>query len=103
MRFVTALFVWLSFLAAYGCGSGGVVTPKATSDSVTGLIKPILEGIAETGDRAAFGELKSYIQEDMASVDQAKSDALLKDFKELQGLSGASRIKAKAQEMLSKL
>jgi hypothetical protein len=103
MRLITALFVWLSFLAACGCGSGDVVIPKATSDSVTGLIRPILEGIAESGDRAAFSELKSYIQEDLASVDQAKSDALMKDFKELQGLSGANRIKAKAKEMLAKL
>ena len=34
MRLITALFVWLSFLAAYGCGSGDIVIPKATSDSV---------------------------------------------------------------------
>lgn len=102
MRFLTSLILLLSVLAVFGCG-GDVVTPQTTADSVTGLIKPILEKVAETGDRETVGELKSYIEEDLAGVDQAKSDVLMKDFQELRSLSGAEKIKAKAREMLTRL
>jgi hypothetical protein len=92
----------LSVIAVLGCG-GRVVAPESTPDSVTGIIKPLLEKLVETGDRETVGELDSYIEEDLAGVDQAKSDALLKDVRELQSMSGANQIKAKAREMLTKL
>ena len=44
-----------------------------------------------------------HLSEDLAGVDQAKSDALMKDYNELAGMSGAAQIKAKAKEMLGKL
>ena len=101
MRFLTSLLL-LCAIAVVGCSEKAVV-PETSTESVIGLIKPILEKIAETGDREAVGELKSYIEESLAGVDQAKSDALMKDYNELQSMSGSSQIKAKAQEMLSKL
>lgn len=101
MRFLTSLLL-LCAIAVVGC-SEEVVVPETSTESVTGLIKPILEKIAETGDREAVGELKSYLGESLADVDQAKSDALMKDYNQLQSMTGSSQIKAKAQEMLSKL
>jgi hypothetical protein len=101
MRFLTSLLL-LCAIAVVGC-NGDAVVPETSTESVTGLIKPILEKIAETGDREAVGELKSYIEESLAGVDQAKSDALMKDYNELRAMSGSSQIKAKAQAMLSKL
>lgn len=103
MRFLMSLMLLLSVIAVFGCG-GDVATRETTTDTVTtDLIKPTLERIAETGDREVVGELKSYIQESLASVDQAKSDALMKDWQEMSSMSSAAQIKAKAEEMLSKL
>ena len=103
MRFLMSLVLSLSVVAVFGCGDKDVAIPQPTTDSVAGLIKPKLEMIAETGDRELVGDLKSYIQEDLAGVDQAKSDALMKDYNELAGMAGAAQIKAKAKEMLGKL
>jgi hypothetical protein len=103
MRFLMSLALSLSVVAVFGCGDKDVAIPQTTTDSVAGLIKPILEKIVETGDRELVNDLKSYIQEDLAGVDQAKSDALMKDYNELAGMSGAAQIKAKAKEMLGKL
>jgi len=103
MRFLMSLILVLSVMAVSGCGGGQVVTPTTTTDSVTSLIKPILERIAETGDREAVTELKSYIEEDLAGVDQAKSDALMKEWVELNSMTGPAQIKEKAKAMLSLL
>lgn len=103
MRFVMSLMLLLVALSVSGCGEN-VVEREATPQAVTtGQIKPLLEKIAQTGDKEAVGELKSYIEEGLGEVDKAKADALMVDYKELQGMSGADKIKAKAQEMLGKL
>lgn len=103
MRFWMCLMLVLSVLVISGCGGGQVVTPTSTTDSVTGLIKPILEKIAETGDHEAVTEVKSYIEEDLAGVDQAKSDALMKEWNEMNAMTNPAQIKEKAQAMLSSL
>ncbi len=103
MRFFLSFMLLIGVLAVVGCGGGSVDTPETSTDSVTQIIKPILENLAATGDLEGAEELGSYIEEDLAGVDQAKSDALLKDWRELQSMSGTAAIKAKAQEMLSKL
>ncbi len=102
MRFLLAVIFAVSAAGLFGC-SEDVAIPETTQESVAGLIKPKLEKIAETGDRELVDDLKSYIVEDLAGVDQAKSDALMKDYNELAGMSGAEQIKAKAKEMLGKL
>ena len=103
MRSWMSLIVVLSVLVASGCGGGQVVTPTSTPDSITGLIRPILEKIAETGDPQAVTEVKSYIEEDLASVDQAKSDALMKEWNEMNAMTNPAQIKEKAKAMLSSL
>lgn len=103
MRFLAAVMLLMSLVVVIGCGGGQVATPEATPSSVVSLIKPVLEKIASTGDRETVGELKSYIEEDLAGVDKAKSDALLADYNELVKLTDPAQIKAKAQGMLSKL
>jgi hypothetical protein len=103
MRFWMFLMLVLSVLVVSGCGGGQAVIPESTTDSVTSLIKPILEKIAETGDHEAVSEVKSYIEEDLAGVDQAKSDALMKEWNEMNAMTNPAQIKEKAQAMLSML
>lgn len=103
MRLVMSVLLLAGALSVSGCGEN-VVEREATPQAVTtGQIKPLLEKISQTGDMEAVGELKSYIEEGLGAVDKAKADALMADYKELQSLSGADKIKAKAKEMLSKL
>lgn len=104
MRPILGLMLLFCVVGLVGC-DGPVDVPQTTTDSVGGLIKPILERIAESGDFQGEGgeELKSYIEEDMAGVDAAKSQSLLQDYEQLSTLRGAAEVKAKAQEMLSKL
>jgi hypothetical protein len=103
MRFFLSLMLLVSVLALVGCGGGSAVTPETTTDSVTEIIKPLLERLAETGDLQGAEEVKSYIEEDLAGVDEAKSAALMKDWQEMQSMTDTAAIKAKAQEMLTKL
>ena len=102
MRPVLSLLLVLSVVTLFGCG-GEVETPETTEDSVTLTIRPILEKLAEDGDLEAAGELQSHLEEDLADVDEAKSQALLADWDEIQGMSSPDEIKAKAQEMIGKL
>ena len=103
MRSFLPLVLLLSVVALVGCGTGQVVIPETTTESVTQSIKTILERVAETGDLAIAEELESYIEEELADVDQAKSEALMKDYQELMATSGKKAIQAKAQEMISNL
>ena len=103
MRFFASLVLLFSIVAVVGCGGGPVEIPETTEDSVTQTIRPILERLAETGDLEEGLEARSYIEEDLAGIDQAKSDALMKDWLELEAMSSPADIKAKAQEMIDKL
>ncbi|MBC8877265.1 MAG: hypothetical protein H8E44_48170 [Planctomycetes bacterium] len=102
MRVFLPFMFLLSMVVVVGCG-GQVVVPETNEDTVTQSMRPILERVVETGDLEIANELQSYIEEDLASVDQAKADALMKDFRELQSMSDQNAVKAKAKEMLSKL
>ena len=58
MRFFLSLMLLVSVLALVGCGGGSAVTPETTTDSVTEIIKPLLERLAETGDLQGAEEVK---------------------------------------------
>jgi hypothetical protein len=103
MRFFLPLLMLVGVVALVGCDTGEVVTPETTTNSVTDIMRPILERVAETGELQPAEELKSYIEEDLAGVDPAKSEALMADYQELMSLSSQDEIKAKAQDMISKL
>lgn len=102
MRFLVSLVLLLGVVAVCGCG-GQVVIEETTTDTATSTIKAELTKIAESGDAEAVSELRSYIEEDLAGVDQAKSDALMPEYEALQALTDPEEIKAAAKEMLGKL
>jgi hypothetical protein len=98
MRFLCML----AAVAVFGCDTG-TVAPEPAPSGVEQSIKSTLERLAETGNPETVNELSSYIQEDLAGVDAAKSQSLMPDLEELQSLQDPEQIKDKAQEMLSKL
>ena len=89
-------------VALLGCGSGAVQTEEAQEDPTIQEIKRQLQEIVDTGDMENVGELRSYIEEDLAGIDEAKSSALLAEYEELQSISGAAA-KEKAQAMMDSL
>ena len=93
--------VLLLVVIAIGCKEGS--TPvEAPQSTVADLIKSDLQMIVDNG---AMGSEMMSIQnnlETLKATDAAKADELLKDLKELEGMSGA-KVKAKATEMLGKL
>ena len=103
MRFFLSFMLLLGVVSLVGCDTGQVEIPEATTDSTAALMKPILERVAETGDLSIAEELQSYIDEDLAETDPAKADTMKKEFDELMALSSPNEIKAKAQDMISKL
>jgi hypothetical protein len=103
MRWLMAVMLLLGAVALAGCDQGEVVEPEMSSNTVSDIMKPILEKLAENGDVEQASEIKSYIEEDLAAVDPAKSEELMKDWQEIRQMSDTEEIKAKAQEMLSKL
>ncbi len=98
MRFLCLFAV----VAVFGCDTGPVA-PEPSTSGVEQSVKSTLERLAETGNPETVNELSSYIQEDLAGVDAAKSQSLMPDLEELQSLQDPEQIKEKAQEMLSKL
>ena len=103
MRFFLPFMLLLSVTVLVGCDTGTVEIPETTTDSVTDSIRTILERVAETGDINIAEELQSYIEEELADVDQAKADALMPAYEELMGLTDEAAIKAKATEMIAML
>ena len=102
MRFVKSLLL-LSVVAVLGCDSGPVADTTVQEDPLNQTIKGLLEQIVESGEIEDLSEVRSYIEEDMLEVDEAKSALLMKDLEELQGMSSPAAIKAKATEMIGKL
>jgi hypothetical protein len=89
-------------VALMGCGSGTVQTEEAQEDPTIQEIKRLLQVVADSGDTENIGDLRSYIEEDLSGVDEAKSKALMVDYEELESMSGAAA-KEKATEMIGKL
>jgi hypothetical protein len=92
----------LAVIAVFGCDTGPVA-PEPTTSGVEQTVKATLEKLVETGNPETINELSSYIQEDLAGIDAAKSESLMPDLEELQSLEDPEQIKEKAQAMLSKL
>ena len=91
-------------LAVTGCGGGPVDTKISVSASaISANAKKTLEEFEKSGKLGSgITSLESDIN-GIASEDSAKGEALKKLYRELQGLTKADEIKAKAKEMLSKL
>lgn len=91
-------------LSVCGCG-GGPTDTKVTvaASAITASVKKTLEEFEKTGKLGSgITSLGSDIN-GIASADSAKGEVLKKLYQELQGLTKADDIKAKAKEMLSKL
>ncbi|MEQ1828020.1 MAG: hypothetical protein ABL921_18815 [Pirellula sp.] len=105
MKINRAIFLGMIVLSASTVGCGGIKEekiPVANSAIVTNA-KKTLQNYEKTGklDSAITG-LESDIN-GISSTDSAKGEALLKDYRELVGLTDAAKIKEKAKEMLGKL
>ncbi len=101
------VLILLGLVAVFGCGGtgggGGGTEPDPTASQTVQMIKSILEDVAESGEAEQAGELISYVEEDLAGEDAAKSESLLPEVKELEALTDPTEIKAKAKEILGKL
>ena len=103
MSFLRVL-VLFGVVAVFGCGSGAVEEVQPEPDDLNQMITQLLDEIIQSGSsEEAISDLRSYIEEDMVEIDEAKSQALLKDVEELAGMRSAAQIKAKAAEMKGKL
>jgi hypothetical protein len=104
MRFLGFLLLaGVVAVAVFGCGGGELVDTEPDVNELQQIIGPMLDELAETGDPETVNELRSYIEEDMAEADPAKSQAMMKDLEELQAMTNPADIKKKAAEMKSKL
>jgi len=93
----------LAAVAMVGCsgGRGGVsVEPSAAAPSQA---KTLLEKMAESGEVGSAVMVVREGLEKLRETDAAKADALLSDLDELESMSGAAAIKAKAKEMADQL
>jgi len=103
MRFGT--FLALALLLASLVGCGGIVdkpvkvTPPASIDS----IKAALNDVIASGEVGSGGAAIEMDIEKVRATDAAKADALKKAYDELSAARDPSQVKAKAQEMMSKL
>jgi hypothetical protein len=91
-------------LSVFGCGGGPADTKVSVSASaISASAKKTLEEFEKTGKLGSgITGLGSDIN-GIAAADSAKGEALQKLYRELQGLTKADEIKAKAKEMISKL
>lgn len=96
------LVALIAVVSLCGCDPGSTeVQPIAVS--VKDVLKANLQSPADTG---ALGSELTVIEENiekLATEDAAKSAALKKDLEELKKANNASKIKAKAKEMIGKL
>ena len=102
-RFSAIALVIMS-LAISGC-SGSLPDDKVvvTSSAISGSARETLEGIEKSG---VLGSTITALESDIngiKSTDAVKGEALSKAYRELQGLTEADEIKAKAKEMIGKL
>ena len=90
-------------LAVSGCGGPADTKISVPTSAISANVKKTLEEFEKTGKlTSGISNLEADIN-GIASQDSAKGEALKKLFRELQVLSKADEIKAKAKEMLGKL
>lgn len=92
--------VVMGLLVMLGCGNGETVQSVTPP---TNQAKQVLESVAQTGILDSGMVIVQEELEAMKATDAAKAEALLKDLDQLQKMSDAPRIKAKAKEMAGKL
>lgn len=91
----------LGMIGVWGCSG----EPAALPVKATGFeqVKPILETYAQTGTLDSGVVALRQQLEKRKEAEPAKAEELLKAVDELQALKDASKIKAKASEILGKL
>jgi hypothetical protein len=105
MRYVFLVFVGLVCVGFTGCGGGpdnNSVT-KVEGYNPANVIKEGLEGVKSSGRiGSSFNAIMSAVRE-LKAADEAKGSAIEKELSELMEMKDASKIKAKAGEIISKL
>ncbi|MCU0876702.1 MAG: hypothetical protein MUF06_02790 [Pirellulaceae bacterium] len=90
-------------LGLVGCGAVKDTPTEVAAPAPTESIKTSLSALAQTGEKDSGFEMIGQEIENLRASDPAKADELSKGFEELRGLNDPAKVKAKAQEMASKL
>lgn len=99
-RFLFALF---SVVVLLGCDAGPVNPPPATADAPDYELRLMLEDAANNGTLADdFADVKYYVEK-IKSADPVKGKMVEEEVRALGTMRKPEDIKAKAQEILSRL
>ncbi len=85
-----------------GCGGGLEDNPVAV-EPVAPPVKAMLESVVSSGELGSGSMSIREALEKMKADGHAEADALLADLAEMETMTDADRIKAKAQEMIDSL
>lgn len=104
MHLARLLVVLILVSSLVGCGGGlseepVTVTPPASTEA----IKAVLTDLAKSGEMSSGVMTIETEIEKLRTTDAAKADALKQGYDQLKDLNDPAKIKAKAQEMMSKL
>lgn len=96
--------VVLATLSLAGCGGGAGDTPvNVTPPTSTEQLKAALNDVVQSGELGSGGMTIEEEIEKIRPTDAAKADALKKGYDEMKAATSPAAMKAKAQEMMSKL
>lgn len=95
--------VLLAAIVMVGCPAGQTEVGVQAPEAGTSEAKTLLEEIAETGEVSSAVMTIREGLEALQATDAAKADGLLTELDELEAMSDAEAIKAKAKEMADKL
>jgi hypothetical protein len=104
MRYATLLVALALLSPLVGCGTADEpssvnVTPPPATDS----LKAALNDVIQSGQLGSGGMTIEQEIENLRASDAAKADALKADYEKLRTMGDPNQLKAKAQEMISKL
>ncbi|MCL4203533.1 MAG: hypothetical protein KJ000_13605 [Pirellulaceae bacterium] len=98
-----SLFALLSLVVVFGCDMGQVNAPPANADAPDYELRLMLEDAASNGRLADdFADSKYYVDK-IKSADPVKGGMVEEEIRALGTMKKPDDIKAKAQEILSKL
>ncbi len=100
---LSVIAVFALSITVSGCGEPAEVPVKVQSSALITNARKVLEELEKSGK---MGSSVTALESDLNGIresDSAKGDQLIKNFRELQGLTAPDQIKAKAKEMLGKL
>jgi predicted small lipoprotein YifL len=100
--FLRKFLLLLGLVALIGCDRGPVNAPPEDVDQPDFEMRLLLQDATDTGLLPEGLNVEEYVYP-IREADPAKADEIAAELEELKGMSDSEKIKAKAQEILSKL